>query len=90
MVVVLLRYLSGVITFTRIGGGRGEKFDYIIDRWLRRLNGEAIPLSDYYNNAPVSFFDNLGSMAPRWPVKKKKKKNEMAKKTKKANRKKKK
>ena len=39
--------------------GRGIEFDVLIDKWLRRLNGEIIPLSDYYHDPYNRWLDSL-------------------------------
>lgn len=39
--------------------GYGIDFPMIIEKWLRRLNGEFIPLSDYYKNPLNRWADSL-------------------------------
>lgn len=38
--------------------GNGIEFDVLIEKWLRRLNGEIIPLSDYYRDPHNRFLDS--------------------------------
>ena len=40
--------------------GQGIDFGMIIEKWLRRLNSESIPLSDYYQNPVNRWLDDLG------------------------------
>ena len=40
--------------------GMGLNFPEIISKWLRRLNGERIPLSNYYKDPFNRWLDNLG------------------------------
>ncbi len=39
--------------------GNGIQFNVLIDKWLRRLNGEIIPLSDYYHDPYNRWLDSL-------------------------------
>ena len=39
--------------------GNGIEFNALIDKWLRRLNGEIIPLSDYYHDPFNRWIDSL-------------------------------
>lgn len=39
--------------------GNGIEFNILIDKWLRRLNGEIIPLSDYYRDPYNRWLDSL-------------------------------
>ncbi len=39
--------------------GRGIEFGVLIDKWFRRLNGEIIPLSDYYHDPYNRWLDSL-------------------------------
>ena len=39
--------------------GRGIEFDVLIDKWLRRLDGEIIPLSEYYHDPYNRWLDSL-------------------------------
>lgn len=39
--------------------GSGIEFDVLIDKWLRRLNGEIIPLSEYYHDPYNRLLDSL-------------------------------
>ncbi len=39
--------------------GMGINFSMIISKWLRRLNGEKIPLSDYYKDPFNRWLDGL-------------------------------
>jgi len=40
--------------------GKGVEFGYLIDRWLRRLSGEEIPLTDYFKDPMNRLLDQLG------------------------------
>jgi hypothetical protein len=40
--------------------GQGIDFGMIIEKWLRRLNSERIPLSDYYQDPVNRWLDGLG------------------------------
>ena len=39
--------------------GRGIEFDVLVDKWLRRLNGEIIPLSDYFKDSYNRYLDTI-------------------------------
>jgi hypothetical protein len=39
--------------------GNGIEFNVLIDKWFRRLNGEMIPLSDYYHDPYNRWLDSL-------------------------------
>jgi len=39
--------------------GRGIEFDVLVDKWLSRLNGKIIPLSDYYKDPYNRQLDNM-------------------------------